>query len=188
MAKNSRKKELLSWMKAFAIALIIALFVKIFLLGNFVVDGASMNPTLENGDRLFVNKLTNHAFPLHHGDIIIFHATKTEDYVKRVIGLPGDTITYKDDQLYRNGKKINEPYLVSEKRNLGSGQLTEDFTLKDYTGKTKVPKDELWVMGDNRRISLDSRRLGFIKYNQVIGKVDLRYSPNFSWLGDSTSK
>jgi signal peptidase I len=142
-----------------------------------VVDGPSMMPTLQNNNRLIVNKVVYDFGQPHYGDIIIFHATPTQDFVKRVIGLPGDTIVYKNDQLYRNGKKVPEPYLTLYKKQRTSGAFTDDFSLIKLTGKLKVPKGKLWVMGDNRPISEDSRRIGFIDENKVVGKVSLRYYP-----------
>ena len=171
------KSEILSWIKAIGIAVIIAIIIRTFLFTNYVVDGPSMMPTLQNNNRLIVNKLVYDLGQPHYGDIIIFHATPTQDFVKRVIGLPGDTIVYKNDQLYRNGKKVPEPYLNVYKKQLTSGKFTKDFSLIKLTGKLKVPKGKLWVMGDNRPISEDSRMIGFIDENKVVGKVSLRYYP-----------
>lgn len=180
----TKRRGIFQWVIAIGLALLIAFFIRTFLVGNFIVSGISMNPTLQNGDRLIVNKL---AYPIGkpaYGDIIIFKHSAHEDYVKRIIGLPGDTLYSKNDQLYRNGKKVSEPYLTTEKRQLKSGVLTDDFTLKEVTGRTRVPKGELFVMGDNRRRSYDSRRIGCIKRNKVIGKVALRYYPlrSFKWI------
>lgn len=177
MAKK-QKNEFFRWMKSIGIAIIIAVVIKSFLFANYVVEGKSMMPTLQNGNRLIVNKINYDFIMPKHGDIIIFHATPTEDYVKRVIGLPGDSIVYKNDQLFRNGKKIPEPYLKPYKAELKSGgTLTEDFTLKEETGVERVPKGKLWVMGDNRRVSSDSRTFGFVDISKVVGKVSLRYYP-----------
>ncbi|GGH81242.1 signal peptidase I [Pullulanibacillus pueri] len=176
MVKKNRS-EIFSWIKAIGISIILAVVVKNFIFANYLVKGESMNPTLHNGNRLIVNKV-NYDFSMpKHGEIIIFHATSTKDYVKRVIGLPGDTIVYQNDQLYRNGKKVDEPYLDKYKKKLSNGQLDYDFSLEELTGKQRVPKGKLWVMGDNRRNSSDSREFGFIDIDQVVGKVSLRYYP-----------
>lgn len=165
-------------MQAILLAMAIVLVVRIFLFSNYVVQGESMMPALNNSDHLIVNKINYDFTTPHYGDIIIFHVPGNENYVKRIIGLPGDAIVYKNDQLYRNGKKVPEPYLDRYKKDLLPGQkLTEDFTLKEKTGKEKVPKGELWVMGDNRQYSEDSRIIGCVKMSKVVGKVDLRYYP-----------
>ncbi len=187
--KQTQKNEAFEWIKALGIAFIIAIIIRSFILQNYVVEGVSMMPTLQNGNRLIVNKLSYHVFQPKRFDIIIFHATPTADYVKRVIGLPGDTITYKNDVLYVNGKKVDEPYLKPYKSKLLPGQeLTKDFSLDtlDSTGRvTHVPKGKLFVMGDNRLNSEDSRYFGFVDESQIVGKVDLRYWPlnEFSLVG-----
>ncbi|MBM7646822.1 signal peptidase I [Scopulibacillus daqui] len=176
-SKKSKKRELYQWTAALIIAVAIASLVRGFLFTNYLVEGKSMMPNLQDGNRLIVNKIDYKMSKPHRFDVIIFHATKTEDYVKRVIGLPGDKIAYKNDTLYVNEKPVPEPYLKEKKDELAAGQLTEDFTLKGYTGVTTVPKGKLWVMGDNRQDSVDSRRFGFIDMNQVVGKAVLRYWP-----------
>ncbi|HET6872726.1 MAG TPA: signal peptidase I [Sporolactobacillaceae bacterium] len=171
------KNEVFEWIKALAVAVIIAVVIRSFIFTNYVVEGQSMMPTLQDGNRLIVNKIVYHISEPKRYDIIIFHATPTEDYVKRVIGLPGDKIEYKNDVLYVNGKKVPEPYLNQYKSQLTSGDLTQNFTLKQDTGRTTVPKGKLFVMGDNRRNSVDSRIFGFVDMSKVVGKVDLRYWP-----------
>lgn len=171
------KKEALEWVKAIGIAVIIVILIRSFVFSNYVVQGKSMMPTLQNGNRLIVNKIDYSVGKPHRFDVVIFHATKSEDYVKRVIGLPGDRIAYKNDMLYVNGKAVKEPYLDPYKKQLFQGQLTWDFTLKGLTGEARVPKGKLWVMGDNRRNSVDSRWFGFVDEKEVVGKVDLRYWP-----------
>jgi len=172
-----KKGEAWSWIKTIALALIIALVVRHFLFGNYVVEGKSMQPTFQDGNRLIVNKIDYDISKPKRYDVIVFHATKTDDYIKRVIGLPGDKIVYKNDTLYVNDRRVPEPYLDRYKKALTTGQLTENFTLKDVTGQIRVPKGKLWVMGDNRRVSEDSRYFGFVDMKQVVGKVDLRYYP-----------
>lgn len=175
-------KEIWGWIKAIAIAVIIALLIRNFIFSNYIVRGESMMPTLQDGNRLIVNKLDYSLGKPHRFDVIVFHATSTDDYVKRVIGLPGDTIQYKNDQLYVNGQKVAESYLKKYKSELPNGQnLTENFNLKSLTGKSRVPKGKLWVMGDNRRNSEDSRYFGFIDQHKVVGKVSLRYWPMKEW-------
>lgn len=175
--KQKKKNEVLAWIRAIGFAVLIVIIVRTFIVGNYIVDGPSMMPTLHNGDRLIVDKINYRFGQPKRFDVVIFHATRTDDYVKRVIGLPGDKITYSNDQLYVNGKPVNEPFLNPYKKQLLGGQLTWDFTLKGLTGKMSVPKGELWVMGDNRQNSADSRVFGFVSESRLVGKVDLRYWP-----------
>lgn len=175
---NAAAKEIWSWVRAVAIAVVIALLIRHFIFNNYVVRGESMMPTLQDGNRLIVNQIDYSIGTPHRFDIVVFHATKTDDYVKRIIGLPGDMISYRNDQLYINGKPVQEPYLNRYKKQLPKGGLlTPDFNLKEKTGQLRVPKGEVWVMGDNRQNSEDSRYFGFVDEKQVIGKVDIRYWP-----------
>lgn len=177
MNRKNKKNDSFAWFRAIGLALLVVIIIRTFIIGNYIVDGPSMMPTLHNGDRLLVNKVNDNLTQPKRFDIVIFHAAKNEDYVKRVIGLPGDKIRYTNDQLYVNGKRVAEPYLQAYKRQMLSGQLTWDFSLKSLTGSARVPKGELWVMGDNRQKSVDSRSFFFIREKNVIGKVDWRYWP-----------
>lgn len=136
-----------------------------------------MQPTLVEGDKLIVNKMNYQIGDINRFDIIVFRANVGENYVKRVIGLQGDNIRYQDDRLYINGKKVAEPYLDHFMEGYPEQDFTGDFTLKELTGISKVPNGKLFVMGDNRLESEDSRHFGYISIDKVVGKVDLRYWP-----------
>ena len=111
-------------------------------------------------------------------DIIVFQAPEGKAYIKRVIGLPGDKVEYKEDTLYINGKAYAEAYLDEYKAKLiDGGPLTEPFTLKDIIDQETIPKDHLFVMGDNRRFSKDSRHIGVISYDKILGKTNIIYWP-----------
>jgi signal peptidase I len=111
-------------------------------------------------------------------DIIVFHAIENEDYINRVIGLPGDRIEYKDDSLYINGKRYNEPYLDKYKQKLMDGPLTNSFTLHDTpVGSDVVPEGHLFVMGDNRRYSKDSRHIGAVPIKKIVGTTKIVIFP-----------
>src|SRR3954470_24250563 len=99
------KKEGLEWIKAFAIGIIIFAFIRTFFFSNYIVEGESMMPTLQDGNKLVVNKIGFQIGELNRFDVIVFHANQEEDYIKRIIGLPGDTVDYRNDVLYLNGKK-----------------------------------------------------------------------------------
>ena len=140
------KKEIFSWGKSLLAALGIAFIVRTFVFAPYIVEGASMEPTLHNHEKIFVARLTITG-DIKRGEIIIIKG-KEENYVKRVIGLPGDTVEMKNDQLLINDKVFKEPYLshnLKMAQKLGS-RLTGDF------GPIIVPRHHYFVMGDNRFI------------------------------------
>jgi len=176
-----RFRRLRSWLGSLVIAYVISLFVGIFVIQPFKVDGHSMDPTLRDNQRLFVSKIS-HTFSRlpNYGDIVIIDSRvqrdrkfidevlenpliqlvrKHEDrafYVKRVIGKPGDLLEIRGGTLYRNGARLQEPYIKE--------------TMSDYTvGRWTVPKGHVFVMGDNRNHSEDSRAIGFIPLDHVLG-------------------
>ena len=141
------KREGLEWIKALGIGLIIFIIIRTFLFSNYVVEGESMMPTLQDGNKLVVNKIGYHIGELDRFDVVVFHANEKEDYVKRIIGLPGDKIVYKDDKLYVNGEYYPEPYLEKFKQEYIGSKLTGDFTLQEITGEKTVPKGKIFVLG-----------------------------------------
>ncbi|PKG25189.1 signal peptidase I [Niallia nealsonii] len=176
MAKK-KKSEVWEWSKALIIAVLLAFVIRYFLFAPIVVDGESMMPTLHDQDRMIVNKLNYKISDPKRFDIIVFHAPEGKDYIKRIIGLPGDTLEYKDDVLYINGKAYEEPYLEEYKKQVVDGPLTESFTLEEKTGEKTVPEGELFVMGDNRRDSKDSRHIGTVSFEKVLGNTSVIYWP-----------
>lgn len=147
----------------------ILMAVVLFLVLNAVtsrvrVYNVSMQPTLYEGNLLVVNKLAYTFGEPKHGDIIVFHyqGTVTEDYIKRVIGLPGDTVNVSGGVVQVNGQAITEPYIAE---------------LPGYTGTWKVPEGELFVLGDNRNHSSDSHDWGFVQQEWVVGKAIIVYWP-----------
>jgi signal peptidase I len=173
----NKKSELWEWTKALVIAVALAAVIRYFFFAPIVVDGLSMMPTLHDQDRMIVNKLTYKISEPKRFDIIVFHAPENKDYIKRIIGLPGDHIEYKDDTLYINGKSYEEPYLNDYKNQVIDGPLTESFTLEEKTNETTVPEGHLFVMGDNRRFSKDSRHIGTVPMEKVLGKTSIIYWP-----------
>lgn len=143
-----------------------------YVLAKDVVSGPSMETSFNDGDRLITYRLGK----VKRGSVVVLDAPDEPGtlYIKRVIGLPGDTIEAKNDTLYVNGQKTDEPYLSKYQ----TGQnFTEDFSLKSKLGVAKVPANSYFVMGDNRPVSKDSRRIGFIKKSAIKGIVRLRYWP-----------
>ncbi|MGG5330759.1 signal peptidase I [Enterococcus sp. AZ163] len=166
------KKE--PWIKVsdivfFACALVTMLLARHFIFTPIEVIGASMNPTLQDSERLFGLKVGE----IKRLDVVSFAAPDVEDkdYIKRVIGLPGEEVLYEDDQLYIDGEKIDEPYLAENKKALPEGMLlTDDFV---YT----VPKGTYFVMGDNRQNSKDSRMLGAIDEEEIFANAKVVFWP-----------
>ena len=172
--RGSFLREALNLILSVAIAFVLFIVIRTYLFYPFQVVGDSMVPTLETGDRLILNKLAD----IDRFDIVVFPAPDgtDEEYVKRIIGLPGDEITYFQDELYINNEKVEEHYLEALKE--ASDQvLTGDFTLFSLTGEATVPDDMYFVMGDNRNVSKDSRVFGFIPAAQIEGTADLRLWP-----------
>ncbi|MDQ0205256.1 signal peptidase I [Alkalicoccobacillus murimartini] len=172
------KSELLGWVKAIIIAIVLAVIIRTFLFTSYEVRGESMLPTAHEGELFIINKLNYQFSEPSHDDLIVFHATQNEDYIKRVIGLPGDTVRVESDVLYINDEAVDEPYLDEVKP--GPGTYTQDFD------EVTVPEGHVFVMGDNRPSSLDSRRIGAVSEDQIVGKVDLRFWPlsEFTYMGN----
>lgn len=172
--KASHKNELISWIKTLIFAFIVVFGCHQFLFSPITVKGESMEPTFGDNNKVVISKTSK----IERFDVIVFKSPNLKDnYIKRVIGLPGDQIEVKDDVLYINGKAYDEPYLKQEKIDLPFGQLTGDFSLKQLTGVSEVPKGNYFVMGDNRLISYDSRFFGFVSQDSVLGEVKFRFSP-----------
>ncbi|KRK36421.1 signal peptidase I [Loigolactobacillus bifermentans] len=155
---------------------IVVLILNTFLIANHNVDGPSMEPNFMNNDRVIVWR---HA-KLSRGDVVILHAPDGSLYIKRIVGMPGDTVESKNDTMYINGKKYAEPYLKDYKAQQAAnndGLFTADFSLQSLFKRKTVPKGEYFVMGDNRPISKDSRMIGFIPRSKIQGQVVWRYWP-----------
>lgn len=151
----------------------IFLVIYIFLFRPFQVSGDSMYPTFKNGEYILTNLIALRTNGLQRGDVIVFQAPPDaeKDFIKRVIGLPGDTVELKNGFVYLNGKKLDESaYLHNDVRTYGGAFLKdgESFT---------VPADNYFVMGDNRPFSSDSREWGLLVRSKVIGKSMFVYWP-----------
>lgn len=160
----------------FLLVMIGIILARFFLFIPVVVVGDSMDPTLTDGERGIAVTLGK---PKRF-DIVTFPAPDEEgkNYIKRVIGLPGDTIEYRNDVLYVNGKSYDEPYLDEYKAELNDkNPLTWDFSLNSMLGINKIPEGKLFVLGDNRRISKDSRYIGLIDERDIQGDLKFAYWP-----------
>lgn len=164
-SEKRKKSEWREWTESAIVAIVLALFIKLFLFEFVVVEGSSMNPTLDDRDRLVVAKVQYYFQDPDYEEIIILHYTQGVEFVKRVIAKGGDSVEIKDSVVYVNGKALEEPY-------------TDQSTYPDFP-LTQVPEDTYFVMGDNRDNSRDSRftDVGFIKKSDIVGKVMLRIYP-----------
>ena len=174
MAKKKRN-EWFDWIKALLFAFGLAFIVRMFLFAPIVVDGPSMLPTLHDRDQMIVNKFTYHFWEPDRFDIVVFHASAQKDFIKRVIGLPGEHVAMEDNVLYINGEEVDEPFLNEGESNQ---TLTNDFSLEELPGGHEViPEGYVFVLGDNRGNSTDSRMLGVIPIEQLVGKTSFIYWP-----------
>ena len=184
-------RQVMSWVVPIIIGLLIALLIKQFLFQIVRVDGPSMQPNLQNNERVFCLKRSK----IHRGSVVIFDANGVDpqvavktDYVKRVIGLPGDTVKSKNGNIYVNGKKINQSYISTKQRTTGTGNWTlksisvQNSWLK-HNGATKVPAGEYFVLGDHRSVSNDGRYWGFVPKNKIDGVVKVP-----SWTGTKVAR
>lgn len=160
-----RKKDAREWVVSIVTALLAVLIIRSFLFTIIRVDGTSMTDTLQNNDRLFVTVLDMKLHGPDRFDVVITHYDDTrKEYVKRVIGLPGDTLEVKSGVLYVNGEAYEEPFLSPER--------IVNYSLPQYDfGPIEVPEGNYFVMGDNRDNSRDSRRVGFLSEDKIVGKV-----------------
>jgi signal peptidase I len=166
-----------------AVALAVAVLLRTFVVQTFYIPSQSMEPTLQVGDRILVNKLSYHLHAVGRGDIVVFRRPPLEeqtcsgpevnDLVKRVVGLPGETISLHDGAVEINGRPLAEPELpVGDLTTPGPGATP--FSLdKPY----RIPAGEYFMMGDNRAASCDSRYWGPIPRSLIVGKVDVRIWP-----------
>lgn len=170
MVETKKKNEWVEWGKAIFIAILLAFFLRTFVFATSIVEGESMEPTLENGERVIFNKFIYLFGEPKRGDIIIIQRP-IKNYVKRVIALPGETVKMQEHHLYINGKKYEKTFISQDAIN-----HTGNF------GPIQVPEDNYFVMGDNRAISKDSRNgLGFINEDTIIGRSEFVIYPFEEW-------
>jgi signal peptidase I len=189
VAKEKKKKSTLrEYTEAFVTAIILALIIRTFIIQAFKIPSGSMEPTLLVGDHILVTKFiygthipfTNYVIlPVSspkRGDVVVFEYPKDEsiDFIKRVIGLPGDKLQIINKQVYINGKKLYEPYAYYGDPEI----LPASESPRDNFGPVVVPEGEYFMMGDNRDFSNDSRYWGFVKRDLILGKAEIIY---FSW-------
>jgi signal peptidase I len=167
--RRDRKRSAIEWVVVVVAAVVIAVLLRSFVVQTFYIPSASMEPALQKNDRVVVNKLSYRLHDVHRGDIVVFTTPpgvnkSFKDLVKRVIGLPGETVEGRDGKVLINGVALPEKYLPA-------GTLTSDF------GPYTVPPKSAWVMGDNRGNSEDSRVFKAIPERTIVGRVFVRIWP-----------
>lgn len=166
-----RVKKFFKEVGIYIIVIIIVIIIRYYVVALIKVNGDSMVDTLHDKDIMILDKISYHFSSIKRFDIVVVKENK-EYLIKRVVGLPGEKVEYKNNCLYINGKKIKESF---------SHKKTEDFSIKDLDS-TKIPDDCYFVMGDNRLNSMDSRIIGFIPKKSIIGKTSLTILP-FNRIG-----
>jgi len=177
-AQPSSTRTVIEWVVVVAGAVLVALIIKTFVVQAFYIPSESMLPTLEVGDRVLVNKLSYRLHAVNRGDIIVFErpdgadATEIKDLIKRVIALPGETVVLQDHKVYINNRLLNEPYLlpgtITEANGNGTGTWNHTCRADD---PCVVPMGTVWAMGDNRTNSKDSRYIGPIPEDKIVGRA-----------------
>lgn len=174
MAKKKKKNEWMEWTKALLLALGLAVIVRMFLFAPIIVDGPSMLPTLQDRDQMIVNKFSYYFKEPDRFDIVVFHASSQKDFIKRVVGLPGEHVAVENDELYIDGEPVEENFLMKD----DPEAFRNDFTLEELPGQYEtIPEGYLLVLGDNRANSTDSRMIGLVSMDQVVGKASFIYWP-----------
>lgn len=175
---RSRKKSFIEWVIVLIAAVLVSLTVRTYVFQTFLIPSPSMEPTLYNGNRILVNKLSVDFGTINVGDIVVFKAPPkvakvcsdaVADLVKRVIGVPGDVLTSKGNTIYIDGKKLDQNWSVFPA--LGVKPIT----------RIKVPKGQYFMMGDNHANSCDSRFWGTVPRSDIIGKVFVKIWPISEW-------
>lgn len=164
---NKYIKEILPYI----FLILILIFIKSFIVSPIKVNGDSMYSTLHDGDLMILNKTIYHFTDIRRFDIVVIK-TKKSFIIKRVIGLPGDKVEYKNNRLYVNDSEVEEDYI--------RGKM-EDYNIEEL-GSTVVPANSYFVLGDNRKVSADSRVYGFIKQKDILGRAKTTIFP-FNRIG-----
>ncbi len=164
--KKETGKEIKEWSRSILLAVVIAVIIRLFFLEVFLVEGSSMEPTLDHQERLIVNKVVYLVREPEVGEIVVFNYSPKRDFIKRIIAEEGDTVEIEDDSLYVNDTPVEEPY------------LDKGITISDF-GPVTIPEGYFFVLGDNRSNSMDSRdpSVGPVSQEDIKGRAELVFWP-----------
>ncbi len=169
-------RVVIEWAIILIAVLLCTVLLRTYVVQSFSIPSLSMYPTLQVGDRIIVNKLSYDLHGIHRGDIVVFARPPLEDQeyadlVKRVIGLPGETISSKDGHVYIDGKRLDEPWLPPGPDSYTGALPGDPHPQFNLPGPFKIPAGEYYVMGDNRTDSEDSRYFGPIPKSLIVGRA-----------------
>ncbi len=166
-SSSSLRRELRGWSRDLLLALGLAAVIIVFLYQPVKVEGTSMAPLLSDQERIFINKFVYRFEPIERGDVVVFWypLDRSKSFIKRIVGLPGETVEMRQGRVYVDGKRLEEPYVPA--------QYTDSSTY----GPIRVPPDEYFVMGDHRASSNDSRVFGPVASRYIYGKAVFAYWP-----------
>ena len=181
--QRSQMRAVWEWVFVVVVAIGAAMLIRMFLFQQYYIDGPSMQTTLMPEDRVLVNKMSYKLHDIHRGDVIVFDRVTNEivhdDLIKRVIALPNETVTIKSCVVFIDGRELQEPYL--EQDQLLNPDASERCGSHTDLAPVLVPEDHVFVMGDNRQQSFDSRDFGAIEESKVRGRAFVVLWPFGAW-------
>lgn len=164
---NDKIKKIIKELYPYVLIIVIVVLIRTFIITPVIVSGGSMLPNLNDGELLLVRKIGYNSSTIKRFDIIVIKDGE-EEIIKRVIGLPGEHISYKNNKLYVNDEEVEQNYTFRD---------TDDFNLEEICTCSSIPEGKVLVLGDNRPISKDSRQIGLIDEKNIVGKASLRIWP-----------
>ena len=165
--RRGRRESGWRWLREVGLSLGISLFIIVFLYQPVKVEGTSMMPGLADQERIFINKYAYRLGSIERGDVVVFRypGDPSKNYIKRVVGIPGDRIEIFRGDVLVNGNRLEEPYVLA--------QFRDERSMSELT----VPEDEYFVLGDHRNLSSDSRDFGVVEREAIFGKAVFAYWP-----------
>lgn len=166
-----KKENLIKEIFTYVVIILVVVIIRTYIITPVVVSGDSMKPNLQDGELLLIQKIAYNSSAIKRADVVVIKTkenNKEEEIIKRIIGLPGEHISYKNNKLYVNDKIVEEHYKFRD---------TADFNLEEICSCTTIPEGKYLVLGDNRPISKDSRQIGLVDEKDIVGKAIVRIWP-----------